>query len=156
MNIKHHPHFNTMIISKHFSRKDDVPLEYVCTSAPNKNADYAADIFYRDTPHPEYGNRYLGVYRNMDNKIMITNCDMIEDLTFSMIEGLAGWEYSQHRHDYRQVGSTAIDGGRSYVRLIGDIHAKVKVMKVKNGVFEESREYKVIGTTEVGSVTIES
>jgi hypothetical protein len=68
---------------------------------------------------------------------MIMNCDGIEDLTFSMIEGPSGWEYSQHRHDYRQVGLTAIDGGRSYTKLVGDVKATVKVMKVKNGVFEE-------------------
>jgi len=137
MNIKHSPVFNTMIISEHYSNKDKVPLEYVCTSAPNKHADYAADIFYRETPHPEYGNRYLGVYRNGDHQVMITNCDMIEDLTFSMVEGLDGWEYSQHRHDYRQVGRTAIDGGRSYTKLVGDVHAPVKTMKVKDGQFEE-------------------
>jgi hypothetical protein len=137
MNIKHRPVFNTMIISEHYSNKDKVPLEYVCTSAPNKHADYAADIFYRETPHPEYGNRYLGVYRNGDNQVMITNCDMIEDLTFSMVEGLDGWEYSQHRHDYRNVGSVAIDGGRAYTKLVGDVHTPVKTMKVKDGVFEE-------------------
>ena len=139
MKIAHHPFFDTMIISKHYSQKDEVPVTYVCTSAPNEHADYAADIFYRETPHPEYGNRYLGVYRNAGNQIMIMNCDTIEDLTFSMIEGVAGWEYSQHRHDYRQIGlaMAAIDGGRSYTRLVGNVHAPVKVMRVKNGVFEE-------------------
>ena len=137
MNIAHHPFFDTMIIGKHYSQKDEVPVTYVCTSAPNKHADYAADIFYRETTHPEYGNRYLGVYRNADNQIMIMNCDMIEDLTFSMIEGPNGWEYSQHRHDYRQVGRTAIDGGRSYTKLVGDVLANVKAMKVKDGKFEE-------------------
>jgi hypothetical protein len=156
MSIKHRPLFDTEAVTKFYSEKDGVPVTYVCTSAPNKEADYAADIFYRETPHPEFGNRYFGLYMNMDNRIWITNCDMIEDLSFSMIEGPNGWEYSQHRHDYRNVGSTAIDGGRAYVRLIGDIHAKVKVMKVKDGKFLESREYKVIGTTEVGGVTIES
>jgi hypothetical protein len=148
MNIKHRPLFNIEAITKFYSEKDGVPVTYVCTSAPNKEATYAADIFYRESPHPEFGNRYFGVYRSysdyspistrtISSKIMITNCDMIEDLTFSMIEGPSGWEYSQHRHDYRQVGLTAIDGGRSYVKLVGDIHAPVKVMKVKNGVFEE-------------------
>ena len=139
MKIAHHPFFDTMIIGKHYSQKDEVPVTYVCTSAPTKHADYAADIFYRETPHPEYGNRYFGLYMNMENQIMITNCDVIEDLRFSMIEGPSGWEYSQHRHDYRNVGSVAIDGGRSYVRLVGygNAQIKVKVMKVKNGVFEE-------------------
>ena len=140
MNIAHHPLFPTSNIAEYYSKKDGVPVKYVCTSAPNKYADYAADIFYRLTPHPEFGNRYFGVYKNIHsgtNQIMITNCDMIEDLTFSMVEGLDGWEYSQHRHDYRQVGRTAIDGGRSYTKLVGDVHAPVKTMKVKDGQFEE-------------------
>jgi hypothetical protein len=68
---------------------------------------------------------------------MICNADKIEDLRFSMIEGPSGWEYSQHRHDYRQVGQAAIDGGRSYVRLVGygNAQIKVEVMKVKDGQF---------------------
>ena len=138
MNIKHHPIFNIKTIAEFYSEKDGVPVTYVCTSAPNKEATYAADIFYRETPHPDFGNRYFGLYSNMENKIMITNVDMIEDLTFSMIEGVNGWEYSQHRWDYRQVGGYAIDGGRSYTKLVGDIHTPVKVMKVKNGLFEEN------------------
>lgn len=72
---------------------------------------------------------------------MITNCDTIEDLKFTMIEGPDGWEYSQHRHDYRQVGDYAIDGGRAYPRLISSTNTitvlEIKRMKVKNGVFEE-------------------
>lgn len=142
MNIAHHPIFTTENIAEYYSKKDGVPVTYVCTSAPNKHADYAADIFYRSTPHPEFGNRYFGLYQNIHsgtNQIMITNCDMIEDLDFSMIEGIAGWEYSQHRHDYRQVGlaMAAIDGGRAYVRLVGNVHAPVKTMRVKDGQFEE-------------------
>ena len=143
MNIAHHPIFTTENIAEYYSKKDGVPVKYVCTSAPNKHADYAADIFYRETPHPEYGNRYFGLYQNsretMSNQIMITNCDMIEDLFFSMIEGVGGWEYSQHRWDYRQVGlaMAAIDGGRAYVKIVGNVHTPVKTMKVKNGLFEE-------------------
>jgi hypothetical protein len=141
MNIKHHPLFDTEAVTKFYSEKDGVPVTYVCTSAPNKEADYAADIFYRETPHPEFGNRYFGLYMNMDNQIMITNCDMIEDLSFNMIEGPNGWEYSQHRHDYRQVGNYAIDGGRGYSRLISSTDTitvlEIKRMKVKDGKFEE-------------------
>ena len=137
MNIKHHPLFNIKNIAEYYSEKDGVPVTYVCTSAPNKHADYAADIFYRETPHPEFGNRYFGLYMNMENQIMITNCDMIEDLIFDMIEGAAGWEYSQHRHDYRQVGQAAIDGGRSYTKLVGELRTPIKITKVKNGLFEE-------------------
>jgi hypothetical protein len=137
MIIKHRPLFDTEAVTKFYSEKDGVPVTYVCTSAPNKQADYAADIFYRETPHPLYGNRYFGLYLNMDNQIMITNCDMIEDLIFDMIEGSVGLEYSQHRHDYRDVGSVAIDGGRSYTRIIGELRTPIKITKVKDGKFEE-------------------
>ena len=137
MSIKRRPLFDTEAVTKFYSEKDGVPVTYVCTSAPNKQADYAADIFYRETPHPEFGNRYFGLYLNMDNQIMITNCDMIEDLIFDMIEGMAGLEYSQHRHDYRNVGSVAIDGGRAYTRIIGELRTPIKIMKVKDGKFEE-------------------
>lgn len=146
MNIKHHPLFDTKTVTEFYSEKDGVPVTYICTSAPNKGATYAADIFYRETPHPEFGNRYFGLYQNNENRIMITNCDMIEDLTFSMIEGSGEWEYSQHRHDYRQVGQTAIDGGRSYTKLVGDIHAPVKVMKVKDGKFVSTEDENVSTT----------
>lgn len=135
MNINHDPLLNTNFVEEYYSRVDGVPVTYVCTSALDVNAVYAADIFYRETPHPVYGNRYFGLYQNSDKQVMITNADRIEDLAFSMIEGDAGWEYSQHRWDYRQVGQTTIDGGRSYTKLGGNIHTPVKVMKVKDGVF---------------------
>lgn len=144
MNIKHHPIFDTALVEKLYSEKDGVPVKYVCTSAPNEHATYAADIFYRETPHPEFGNRYFGLYYNMYDtrvtqqpRLMITGCDSIEDLEFGVVEGPDGWEYSQHRHDYRQVGGVAIDGGRSYVKRGGDLGVPFKVMKVTKGKFVE-------------------
>jgi hypothetical protein len=137
MNIAHHPLFNTTTIAEYYSEIDGVPVKYVCTSALTSDANWAVDIFYRETPHPKHGNRYFGIYKDSYNLVMICNADKIEDLRFSMIEGPSGWEYSQHRHDYRQVGQAAIDGGRSYVRLVGygNAQIKVEVMKVKDGQF---------------------
>ena len=143
INIKHHPILDAKRVCELYSEKDGVPVTYVCTSAPNLNATYAADIFYRETPHPEHGNRYFGLYRNphitSDGMIMITNADVIEDLEFGMIEGMHGWEYSQHRHDYRNVEGSgcAIDGGRAYFKRVGDLSVPVKVMAVVDGKFEE-------------------
>lgn len=140
MKIQHHSIFDKDKVEKHYSEKDGVPVHYVCTSAPNAHAAYAADIFYRETPHPEFGNHYFGLYYNHEHQIMITNADMIEQLDFGMVEGPDGWEYSQHRHDFRQVGDVAIDGGRSYVRRVGDVSVPCKIMKVINGKFEEVKE----------------
>ena len=62
---------------------------------------------------------------------------IIEEAEFGMLEGPDGWEYSQHRHDYRMVGECAIDGGRAYIRRVGDLSAPVKYFIIKDGKFEE-------------------
>lgn len=54
-----------------------------------------------------------------------------------MVEGPDGYEYSQHRHDFRQVGDVAIDGGRAYTRMVGNIAKPVQRFKVKDGEFIE-------------------
>lgn len=141
MKINHSPIFDTKRVEELYTNKDGVPVTYVCTSATNLNATFACDVFYRETPHPDFGNRYFALYRNpdfsSDGTIMITNADMIEDLEFGMVEGSAGWEYSQHRHDYRNVEGSgcSIDGGRAYVRRVGNLAAECKMMKVLDGKF---------------------
>ena len=141
VNIHHRPIFDTKRVCELYSEKDGVPVTYVCTSAPNLNATYAADIFYRETPHPEFGNRYFGLYHNphitSDGMIMITNADVIEDLEFGMLEGPDGWEYSQHRHDFYTVGDVSLDGGRAYFRCVGNVNSPIKWLKVKDGKFVE-------------------
>ena len=135
MNIKHSPMLDPKRVCKLYSEKDGVDVKYVCTSAIQEHASFAADVFYRETPHPQFGNRYFALYRNpySDNaEIMVTNADKIEDLAFCMVEGPEGWEYSQHRHDYRQVGNGAVDGGRSYFRLSS---VSAKYMKIVDGEF---------------------
>lgn len=142
MNIKHHPILDTKRVCELYSAKDGVPVTYVCTSAIGSEAQ-AMDIFYRGTPHPEFGNRYFGLYHNpsfsSDGTIMITNTDAIESAEFGMVKGSAGWEYSQHRHDYRVVEGSgcAVDGGRAYFKRGGDLSALVKYFVVKDGTFEE-------------------
>ena len=149
MMINHEPIFDTKRVCELYSKKDGVPVKYVCTSAPNEHASYAADIFYRETPHPEFGNHYFGLYHNpsfsSDGTIMITNADPIEDLTFTAIYSnmLEQWVYSKHRHDYREVPgeNVAIDGGRSYDRMVGDFKsAMVKTFVVKDGEFMEKTD----------------
>lgn len=136
--IIHESLFVTDKIAQHYSEKDGVDVKYVCTSAVHEHAEFAADIFYRETPHPEFGNRYFGIYRNMyaaGAQIMITNADQIEDFEFAMIKDENGdLHYSAHRHDYRVAGDDFIDGGRSYVRTSSD---DLTYFRVKDGIFEE-------------------
>jgi hypothetical protein len=133
MNIQHNPIYNRDLIIKHYSERDGVPIKYVCTSALD-NEEFAMDIFYRDTPHPEFGNRYFGLYMNrFTEQVMITNADAIEGQTFAMVEDMNGdLVYSQHRHDCRTTGNgRMIDGGRAYVRASGTVQS----FEVKDGEF---------------------
>ena len=143
MKIHHRPILDTARVEKLYSEKDGVPVKYVCTSAPNQYATYAADIFYRETPHPEFGNRYFGLYRNPyanDLEVMITNADMIEDLEFGMKEHNGEWHYSQHRHDFYTIGDVSLDGGRAYFRCVGNVRTPTKFFTVKDGEFVEKEE----------------
>ena len=140
MNIHHRPIFDTERACELYSEKDGVPVTYICTTALGDETQ-GMDIFYRETPHPDFGNRYLGLYWTTTwggaEQVMITNADIVEDLTFDMIEVDGQWHYSQHRHDFYSVGGTSIDGGRAYIRLVGDINVPRATLKVVNGQFEK-------------------
>ena len=134
MNIQHSPLFDTAKVEAHYTEKDGVDVKYVCTSALGSQ-DFTTDVFYRPTPHPEFGNKYFGLYHDhMRGHMMITNADQIESLDFGMIEDDGKYYYSQHRHDYKVVGEKMIDGGRAYIR--SGAHA-VQVLKIKDGEFVE-------------------
>lgn len=129
--IKHDNIFKTDAIAEHYAKKDGVAVKYVCTSALGGEAQ-AMDIFYRDTPHPQFGNRYFGMYIDQLDRVMITNADRIEGAEFAMIEDANGdLHYSAHRHDYKEVDGNMIDGGRAYFRSSG----AVVLYKVRDGEF---------------------
>ena len=134
MNIQHYPLFDTAKVEKHYSLKDSVEVKYVCTTAVQQHAEFAADVFYRATPHPEFGNRYFALYHNLyanDAQVMITNADCVENFEFGMIEVNGKYYYSQHRHDYKVIEDKMIDGGRSYIRTSGG----ADVFKIQDGKF---------------------
>ena len=131
--IIHKPIFNVPEIEKYYSEKDGIPVKYVCTSATNEYDAFARDIFYRENPHPEFGNRYFSLFHCRDGSTMIGNADLIETLDFPMIEDSNGdLHYSAHRHDYKVVEDKMIDGGRAYVRTNGCV---VIQHKMKDGEF---------------------
>ena len=138
MNIRHNPKLDVQKAAQLYSEKDGVPVKYICTSSISKFGSTAADIFFRETPHPEFGNRYFGLFVNHEGNLMITNADKIEELDFYMVEVNDELHYSQHRHDFRGVGNdVTIDGGRGYFRVsfIDPNSFKRKSLKVKNGEF---------------------
>lgn len=131
--IKHYPNLNIKDIEKHYTEKDGVPIKYVCTSSINPDTTYAYDIFYREDPHPKFGNRYFGIIA-FDKKAYITNADRIEDFDFYMLVDEDGdYYYSQHRHHFIKIKDDYIDGGRAYVHYNNP--TKIVYMKMKNGEF---------------------
>ena len=134
MNIVHYPITNISQVEKLYSEKDGVSVKHVCTT---EFADgIIADVFYRDTPHPKFGNRYFALFFRINtnrqyDQLVIANADQVENLTFGMVENDEGnLEYSRSRHDYKQFkNGNMIDGGRDYIRSSG----KVFVYVVRDG-----------------------
>lgn len=133
MNIKHHPQFNTEEVCKIYSEKDGVDVTYVCTTDLNAS-DVPVDVFYRSTPHPEFGNRYFGIYYDFyRDATMICAADIVENFVFGLVENDNGeLEYSQSHHDYKMFkNGNMIDGGRQYTRS----SKGCDVYKIKDGEF---------------------
>ena len=133
MNIQHNPLLtDPKKAEEHYSNKDGVEVKYLCTTEILVS-DVPVDVFYRETPHPEFGNRYIGLYYDrFVNDIMVCNADKVEELEFGMIQDHKGvYHYSQTHHDYVNVDSKMIDGGRQYIRHSGD----VVIMKIIDGQF---------------------
>ena len=125
--INHRPILPIDEIVMHYSEKDGVPVRYVCTTELNG---IIADIFYRSTKHPKFGNRYFGIgYKHGD--LVIFNADAVEQLSFPCIEHDGTYSYSRYRHDYYSSGDKFIDGGRDYTRT----NAKTHLFTVLNGKF---------------------
>jgi len=131
MNIKHYPLFDTDAVIKHYSEKDGVDISYVCTT-DLVASDVPVDVYYRNTPHPEFGNRYFGLYYDSyRDATMITNADIVETFEFGLVENdNQELEYSQFHHDYKRFeNGNMIDGGRVYIRSTNS----ADVYRVKDG-----------------------
>jgi hypothetical protein len=119
MDIRHPNIFEIDKVIEIYEKKDGVDIKYVCTT-DLRVSDLPADIFYRSTPHPEFGNRYFGLYKNHLGQLMITNADIVEDLEFGMIKSSNNeWYYSSSHHDCIFIEDKMIDGGRQYIRSSG-------------------------------------
>lgn len=134
MDIRHPSQFDIEKVESHYSEKDGVPVKYVCTT-DLRASDVPVDVYYRSTPHPEFGNRYFGLYHDsVRDHMMITNADCVEEFEFGMIKDSDNnWYYSCSHHDCIFIEGKMIDGGRQYIRSTG----LDGVFKVKDGQFVE-------------------
>jgi hypothetical protein len=130
MKIKHEPMFDIEKVEKMYSEKDGVPVKYVMTSEL-PNIDTPMDIFYRDTPHPEFGNRYFGIFSARGGNTYIISADAIDGCLIVTVKDDNGkCQYSAYRHDYKSFNNgNMIDGGRGYARY----NCQTFVFKVTDG-----------------------
>jgi hypothetical protein len=131
--VRHRPILNVAKVCDLYSEKDGVPIYYVCTTAKGSEA-FAKDIFYRETPHPEFGNKYFALFVDTFG-YYISNADWVEELTFDCIFVGGKWCYSRHRHDFLSLSDGSfIDGGRAYTRMGGkESIPEMKTFVVRNG-----------------------
>jgi len=131
--IRHNSIFDTDKVIDHYSKQDGVPVTYVCTTELEPGNLVSVDVFYRETPHPEFGNRYFGLYQaTLTGQMLITNADRVEDLSFDCVmNSEGGLQYSRDRHDCVTTDAgNMIDGGRLYTRTSG---CEVFTCMVKDG-----------------------
>ena len=129
--IKHFPVTNTDKVIEYYSEKDGIPIKYLCTTDFNVS-DRPVDIFYRETAHPKFGNKYFGIGPDYETGgLVIFNADKVEKFTFGMVEDDEGnMQYSRSHHDYKSFNNgNMIDGGRSYIRS----SLNPKIYTIRNG-----------------------
>lgn len=137
--IVHEPIFTEHEIKKiedFYSKKDQTNVKYICTSSTEHEVLFG-DIFYSETIHPIFGNRYFRlIVEPLSSKLLIGNADWIEDVNFNMISHDEKLYYSRGRHDYKPINDISfIDGGRSYTRCAQN--DEIIHLIVKNGIFIE-------------------
>lgn len=132
--FNHRPVFDIGVAAEEYSKKDGVSVKYVATTELSLRSEIVFDVFYRDSPHPVYGNKYFGLCNNM-GQVYIVGADNIEYLEFDMILHNGKYHYSRSRHDFLSVGPYCIDGGRCYTRLGGPEIPETHGFKVKGGEF---------------------
>ncbi len=90
-------------------------------------------IFWQDERHPQ-GSNFFALHYYHDG-LLISNGAFILD---QVIEGVllpnGDVIYSRHVHDYCQYGDVAIDGGREYTRVVGNLmHPIVEIRVTEKG-----------------------
>ena len=90
-------------------------IRYCCTSELDV-PDVPVDIFYRNKSFGDNVSRYFGLYWDKSlRKLSMMNADMVEGMTFAMIENDNNWYYSSTLSDEKAVGDKIIGGGRQQI-----------------------------------------
>lgn len=119
------------LIEKHYNVKYVVEI-----AAKLKNgqwSDTPAAVFYQNNKHPT-GSNYLGIFNDPSNNnwILFDALPTISQPWTGAINKDGQVIFSRYRHDFRESPAKdfAIDGGRDYVRIVGDNPENVMMVKL--------------------------
>lgn len=119
MKINNRYNFDISFVENFYTGKNGTKTQYVITTDFNGD-NIPRDIYFQESAHPEFGNRYFGLYRRpIDNSLRICNADQVEDMKFTMILCDGEYYYSSYRHDFVSTKCGSIDGGSAYVKIVG-------------------------------------
>ena len=101
-------------VEQYYEQKGE-SIRYCCTSELDV-PDVPVDIFYRNKSFGDNVRRSFGLYWDKSlRKLSIMNADMVEGMTFAMIENDNNWYYSSTLSDEKAVGDKIIGGGRQQI-----------------------------------------
>lgn len=129
MDIKHDTVTNIDKIIETYKATEGVDIIYVCTT-DLVVGNVPVDVFYRDTPHPDFKNHYFGVYPE-GTQVKVCNADMITNLHFGVVENDEGaLEYSRSLAETKSFANgNQIGGGRIRIQC----NAPCDIYKVHEG-----------------------
>lgn len=91
----------------------------------DRNGNYTtnvAAVFWQPTPPAPHTNEYFALFIQQGSLYIADGTSAVEKPIDAIIAANGEIVYSRHRHDYRvsSDGSVTVDGGRDYMRLVGD------------------------------------
>lgn len=97
--------------------------------ADNNWTSRPAAIFYTKKKHKVSKSNYFAIFPSSNGMIICNGQSAVDGDIIGLSDGYEVI-YSHHVHDYRTLGEAAIDGGRDYVRIVGDI-SKMQTVRLK-------------------------
>jgi len=136
---KHGYHFNTNAIKIIEEKYNAKYMGYWCTKRNGGESwnEVPVDVFYVENPDTSKGHtNYFGMFRKGENVLITDASSCFNDTITGVLCPDGEVAVSRYRHDCRAAGSGAIDGGRDYMKLIGEACRYPKVhVTVEGGEF---------------------
>lgn len=108
-----------------------------------RNGDYVtntAAVFWQETPPVEGYSHYFALVFQGGTLFIANGASAFDSPIIGVVARDGEIVYSRHRHDFRtsKDGSVTVDGGRDYLKLVGEyaINAKQVKLVVKGPVIE--------------------